>query len=109
MEYIQDIYKTMVTLESRPGDMVMYDTIFYKGEPWLVLSWRETPDGEPTAPERIIRLGAFPHQEMSDNYPTKWLVHYPLPEQLFLRGSIPSGMERDIIDNPQVSVRIGRA
>lgn len=102
-----EIYQTSLSVEDAGGKIFMCDTIIYKDEPWLVLSWLPAPTGEPKRPERIVRLGAFQHQKVSGDFPAQYMITYPIPKALVHGGQIPEELASDVIDHPEVSVLIG--
>ena len=101
-------YQTTLFVEGS-AELSMCDTIFYQGEPWLVLSWRMRLPGEPRRPERIMRLSAFRHQEHPSNLRNRYTVSSPLPRELVYGDHIPKEFADDVIDRPEVSVPIGSA
>lgn len=49
-----DIFKTMCFIDDDDGPSLV-DTIWYKGDWWLVATWLQHPDTGHRIPERIVR------------------------------------------------------
>ncbi len=102
------LQQTALIIEGRSG--VYYcDTIIYKNEPWIVLSWIRLQVGEPERPERIVRLAALKHQYCPDAHDYQYMINDPLPKSLFSGVNIPKHLEESVIDLPEVSIRVGNA
>lgn len=97
-------------LKEGDSSLFMCDTIMYKGEPWLVLSWLPRQGGEPHKPERIVRLGAFPHQVTPQSkMGNQYSLRNPLPKILFSYDPLPKEIAEHVVDRPDVSIQIGHS
>lgn len=103
------LYQTAIAVEGGGGNIHMCDTILYKSEPWLVLSWLKTPAGEPQRPMRIVRLAVFPHQVLPANFAYQYVIESPIPKALFDGGQLPTWLDGSVVDHPEVSIQIGSA
>ena len=56
-----NIWRTMVGSDT--GDILVCDTIEYKGGLWVVPEWRENTGEGWKTPVRIIRIDLLPHQK----------------------------------------------
>lgn len=101
-----EIFQTFCTIEGCLGKVFICDTIIYRDEPWLVLSWISEHATGLKKPERIVRLGAFPHQEIPSHSIAKWGILGQLPKGI-LDPEIQEELASDVIDHPEISILIG--
>lgn len=83
--------KTLVPLADKP-EIVIADTVRYRGKLWLVPKWLEYPAERCSRPERMVRIDHLAVQALdrSKGFPADFQLGVPIPTAV-LRGPIGEG------------------
>lgn len=99
------IKKTMLSIEDEGGSIFKCDTILHENEPWLVVEWIGAQSAKAQRPKRIVRLGAFEYQVLTEGSPFgSYIIKYPIPKDVYY-GPTPEAYAHDVIEDLAVLIQ----
>ena len=96
-----DVFRTYIVVGM---NLLLTDTIEFRGEMWLVPMWSESRDGGWSRPARIIALNSVGEvHPMMENGRQGFVVSHPVPKALF-DDPIPQEIRAayTVVDRPDI-------
>jgi hypothetical protein len=99
------IMKTLVGLADAP-QIIIVDTISYKGKLWLVPKWLETPALGVRRPERMVPIDDLPYQKIEwkpGGFPADYSLEHSIPTPV-LTGALDQGKDSgyEVVASPDI-------